>query len=39
VWEVLRSELYTNSPHTLKDLNPVYIELTPNFEITNKQKK
>jgi len=27
VWEVLRSELYTNSPHTFKDLNPVYIEL------------
>ena len=31
-------DLYTNSPHTLKDLNLVYIELTPDFEITNKQK-
>lgn len=37
MWEVLRSELYTNIPHTLKDLNPVYIELT-HTDLLNLQK-
>jgi len=38
VWEVLRSKLCTNSPYTLKDLNPVYIELV-HTDLRNLQKK